>query len=154
MNANPKTFLLIAAKAESCDGLYISAETLAARRLRAGRWGLYAKTPHKSELRTGDQLIVYLAGEGERRFVASATVSEVDFKDQSNDADGDALTDLPVAILKLREVRNFKNHVSIIDIKDRLDFIPKSTTKWGCVLQRGLKRLSEADANTIMEASR
>lgn len=145
-------FLLIASKAESFDGNAIHSEEMAERRLSAGKWGLYANTPHKSEIAPGDDLIVYLAGRKGMRFTAFATAGQVDFKPRNYKADGDALTDPPVAVLDVLNVRPFRRSVAIHEIKDRLDFIPKGTLKWGCVLQRGLKRLTAEDAAKIAAA--
>ena len=143
-------FLLIASQAESIDGKRIMAESMARRRLDAGLWGLYANTPHKAEIKPGDILIVYLAGRGGMRFFASAVAGAVDFKARVYRGDGDALTDPPAAVLSLRSPRIFPNSLPIARVKERLEFVPKGNPKWGCVLQRGVKRISAADAALIL----
>lgn len=143
-------FLLIASQAETLDGERILAECMAKRRLDAKLWGLYANTPHKRDIKPGDTLIIYLAGRGGMRFFATAEAGEVSFKLRNYRGDGDALTDPPVAVLALRNSRIFKESVPIAKIKDRLTFIPKGHQKWGCVLQRGVKRISNSDADLIL----
>lgn len=143
-------FLLVASKAESLEGKYIPAETMARRRIDAGYWGLYANTPHKAEIKPGDTLIVYLAGPGGMRFFASALAGTVDFKARGYGGDGDALTDPPAAILPLVSPRVFPTSLPMARVKDRLEFVPKGNPKWGCVLQRGAKRISAADAALIL----
>ena len=143
-------FLLIASPAESVDGQRISSEVMARRRIEAGRWGLYANTPHKTEIRVGDTLIVYLAGPGGMRFFATAKAGSVDFKVRDFQADGDALTDPPAAILSLVSPRLFSSSLPMAKVKERLEFVPKGNLKWGCVLQRGVKRISDADASLIL----
>ncbi|WP_133059248.1 hypothetical protein [Burkholderia puraquae] len=144
-------FILIASKAELLDGGVIHAEELARRRLNAGKWGLYINTPHKAEIRPGDALIVYLAGPGGQRFIAAAEAGEVDFKDRSYQADGDALTNPPAAVLSLHSTEFFPIPLPIARVKDRLEFFPKNNPKWGCVFQRGVKRISVEDAMLILE---
>lgn len=147
-------FLLIASPAESVEGHRISSEAMARRRIEAGLWGLYANTPHKTEIREGDTLIVYLAGYGGMRFLATAYAGAVDFRARNFRADGDALTDPPAAVLSLVSPHLFSSPLPMARVKDRLEFIPKGNPKWGCVLQRGVKRISDADASLILsEAS-
>lgn len=143
-------FLLIASQAESLDGKRIPAERMARRRIEAGSWGLYANTPHKAEIKAGDTLIVYLAGPGGMRFFASAVAGTVDFKARGYAGDGYALTDPPAAVLPLVSATVFPESLPMARVKDRLEFVPKGNPKWGCVLQRGAKRISAADAALIL----
>ncbi|WP_409522348.1 hypothetical protein [Nitrincola sp. MINF-07-Sa-05] len=144
-------YLLVASTSESIDGKKIPAEEMARRRFEVGLWGLNANTPHKSEIKAGDDLIVYLAGIRGQAFVAIATAGNVYFNAVNYSADGDALSSPPAAVLELTDIRHFKRNVNIHEVKDRLGFIPKGTIKWGCVLQRGLKRLSQEDASLILQ---
>ena len=143
-------FLLVASQAESIEGKRIMAESMARRRLDAGLWSLYANTPHKAEIKPGDTLIVYLAGPGGMRFFASAVAGAVDFKARVYRVDGDALTDPPAAVLSLCSPRLFPVSLPMAMVKDRLEFVPKGNPKWGRVLQRGVKRISAADAALIL----
>lgn len=144
-------FLLIASPSESIDGTRIPAEAMAMRRIEAGYWGLYENTPYKKKIQPGDTLIVYLAGYGGRRFFASAEAGSIEFNPPRGFCvDGDALTDPPAAVISLVSTRIFSPSLPIIKIKEMLEFIPKGISKWGCVLQRGVKLVSDADASLIL----
>jgi hypothetical protein len=150
------TFLLIVNRCERFDGGFDSAITMARRRLEAGKWALYANTPHRGEMKAGDRVLVYLAGAEKeaRHFVAAATISGLDASARANlgyKADGpDALAEPPVAVLSLVDVHWLSAPVPIGSVKDDLDFVPKGTNKWGCVLQRGAKRIGEPDTERIL----
>ena len=146
-------FLLIASRSEDLHGKSITGEEMAKRRLEAKEWGFYANTPHKGKIKKGDQVIVYLAGPKDMHFFATATAGDIHQNTRSYTADGDALTDIPVAVLSLSDLFFFKKQTMIHEVKDALDFIPKATNKWGCVLQRGLKMISQKDAETILKYS-
>lgn len=150
LNAN---FILIASASESIDGEPISPFDMAHRRLSTNSWGLWSNTPHRNDIKAGDSVVVYVAGSAGKKFVASAIVESIGNNPKSYVGDGDALTDIPVKILNLKEVTWFKNEVSIVELKDKLDFIPKSTNKWGCVLQRGARKISPEDAGLILKNS-
>lgn len=146
-----QSFLLIASPTETFNGKIIPAEEMARRRLDAGMWGLYKNTPHKKHIKPGDELIIYLAGiKGGMRFIAAATAGEINFKVRKYEVDGDALTNVPTAVLEVQDIRVFSRDVAIHDIKERLGFIPKGTNRWGCVLQRGAKQLTTEDASLII----
>ncbi len=150
------TFLLIVNRCERFDGGFDSAITMARRRLEAGKWALYANTPHKAEMKAGDRVLIYLAGaeKESKHFVASATISGINssFRAcQDYSADGpDALAEPPDAVLSLADARWLSVPVPVGSVKDCLDFVPKGTNKWGCVLQRGAKRIGEPDAERIL----
>jgi hypothetical protein len=145
------TYILIANKAESLSGGYVSARELVERRLTANVWPLFQNTPHQNEVHLGDTLLVYLAGQRERRFVATATALRVESA-RDYKADGPrALTNAPFKQLRVSDVKWFEVPVPIAEVKDRLEFIPKGTPKWGCVLQRGMKKISKRDASLILE---
>jgi hypothetical protein len=146
-------FILIASASESIDGETISPIDMANRRLSTNSWGLWSNTPHRNDIKAGDSVLVYVAGAAGKKFVASAIVESVGNNPKSYIGDGDALSDIPVKILNLKEVTWFRNEVSILDLKNSLDFIPKNTNKWGCVLQRGARKISPKDAGLILKNS-
>lgn len=154
------TYLLIVNRVERFDGGYDSAITIARRRLAVGKWALYANTPHRAEMRVGDRVLIYLAGaeKGARHFVASASITALDESAkacQGYYADGpDTLVDPPFAVISLADIRWLDVPVPIRAVKDALDFVPKGTNKWGCVLQRGAKRIGDRDAERILDWGR
>lgn len=149
------SFLLITNRAEKIDGSWESAFNMANRRLNSHVWELYENTPHKKELKTGDLVIVYLAGpeKGAMSFIGQAEILKIDNSPRAcfdfERANQDTLTAPPVAIITLHQIKFYKTPIKIHEIKDSLDFIPKTTNKWGCVLQRGVKKLSAKDAHKI-----
>lgn len=147
-----KAYLLIASPSEDSEGNIVSALELAKRRLDAKMWGLWSHTPHQKEIQAGDLCIVYLAGAKGKQFVAYAHAEKVQPTSSKSHIDGNALTDFPSTVLHLRHVHWFEKPISISNLKDQLDFIPKHVIRWGCVLQRGVKRISSQDATTILKA--
>lgn len=144
------SYILVANKVDSAMGGYIPAREIVERRLAAGRWPLFKNTPHQREVKPGDQLLVYLAGDKERQFVALCTAGSVE-PARDFEADGeDALTNAPFQQLLLLETRWFRKSLPISSVKEQLNFVPKGTRKWGCVLQRGIKKISDADAKIIL----
>jgi hypothetical protein len=143
-------YILVASRAYSIDDEWIGSEEMARRRLEARQWGLYENTPHKSEISPGDTLLIYIAGARRMQFIASAEAGDVDFAAKSYEADGDALTNPPAAVLHLRSTNTFSQPLPISEIKDDLDFVPKNNPKWGAVLQRGAKKISATDAKVIL----
>lgn len=146
------SYLLIVNGTECINGKWKPALAMAQRRLLAGKWPLYKNTPHRNDMKTGDQVIVYLAGKDNeaKHFVATAIIGKIGAP-YRYDADGsDVLTEPPVVVLSLETVEWLCPPVPIGAIKNNLDFIPKGTNRWGCVLQRGAKRVSEEDTNRIL----
>jgi hypothetical protein len=107
-------------------------------------------------MKAGDRVLVYLAGveKEAKHFVAAAVISGLDASAracQGYKADGpDALAEPPVAVLSLVDVLWLNSPVPVVSVKGSLDFVPKGTNKWGCVLQRGAKRIGEPDAERIL----
>jgi hypothetical protein len=148
------SYILVANKVESADDGYIPALEIVQRRLGAGRWPLFKNTPHQKDVEAGDQALVYLAGHGEQRFVAVSIIMGVEHA-RGYEADGlDALTNAPFQQLRLADTAWLSQPVPITSIKEQLDFVPKGTRKWGCVLQRGMKRISDRDAAVIIDHAR
>jgi len=145
------TFLLVANAADAVSGARIPADVMVRRRLSAGQWPLYQNTPHQKEMSEGDSAIIYLAGPKQMKFAAIAKIERITSA-KNFIADGDdVLTASPVQMILLSEQRWFNEPVSIHAIMPQLNFVPKGTIKWGCVLQRGVKKISAADAKIILD---
>ncbi len=144
-------YILVANKVDSMAGGYIAAREIAQRRLAAGRWPLFKNTPHQKEVQSGDRLLIYLAGDKEGRFVAVSNVLGVE-GGRNYSADGsDALTNAAFQQLLVGAVEWLLRAVPIVEVKNQLSFVPKGTRKWGCVLQRGMKRISNDDSKIILD---
>ena len=119
------SYILVANKVDSVAGGYIPAREIVERRVAAGRWPLFKNTPHQREVRPGDDLIIYLAGNKERRFVALSTAG-VMRPGRTYEADGaDALTNAPFQQLLISDVKWLNRPVPISEVKDELMFVPK-----------------------------
>lgn len=147
-------FLLIASPSEDLDGTNVSALEMANRRLASKTWGLWTNTPHKKEIAPDDLFLIYIAGPKGKQFIATAHASKVTFGKHPYIGDGNALTDPPCAIIELENIKHFDHPVTMAAIKDKLDFIPKNVIRWGCVLQRGVKRISPSDADKILNEAK
>lgn len=145
-------YLLIVNDCWDDKGKKIPALMVARHRLEQGLWNLYPNTPHRKLLREGDGIIVYLAGqsEGGKTFIAKATVKGI-----TNDPRflRGLYGEPPIAAILLTDISTFQTCPKIADIKDELDFVPKHNPKWGCVMQRGVKRIEEKDFLRIMTAA-
>ena len=145
-------YVLVVNRTENVHGGWISARELATRRLAQKSWGLYERTTHRKRIAPQDKLLVYLAGAHQMVFFATATVESITHEGGGIVDGMDALTETPASTLKLTDIRLFKVLPKISDLKDRLQFIPKGTSKWGVALQGGLKRISKADYDLILLA--
>lgn len=146
-------YLLIANDCWDDAGKRIPAMKVALHRLERGLWGLYANTPHRKLLREGDVVLVYLAGQsaGGKTFFAKARVKGVTTEPRLLRG---LCGDPPISAIMLEDIDRFRNCPKIADIKDELDFVPKGNPKWGCVMQRGVKRIGEKDFSRIMAAAK
>lgn len=147
-----KYYLLIVNDCWDDKGKKVTAREVAIHRLERGLWNLYANTPHRKYIEAGDQVIIYLAGQSRegKTFLASAVVKGItdDYKSLKG-----LYGDPPIAAIMLGDINMFQTCPKISEIKDELDFVPKNNPKWGCVMQRGLKVISEEDYRRIIAAA-
>lgn len=140
-------FILVTSGADKVDGGRMYAAEIAQRRITACKWPLYKNTPHRKEVLPGDRFVIYLAGQGpeSQHFVASATMQGVT-TGNGYDADGqDVIITPPESVLILSDVFRFTKLIPIRLILNQLSFIPRNSTNWGVVMQRGCKKISEND---------
>jgi len=145
-------FLLIANQTDDSNGRLLQAFEVASRRLEAKLWGLYENTPHRKSLVPGDKAIIYLAGNGRlgKHFIATTSIHAITEDRKIFSKALSSLSTPPIAAIQFGDIHFFMKPVSIKAIKDKLEFISQNTTKWGCVLQRGVKSISTKDALTIV----
>lgn len=151
-----RNFILVCTDAISPDGVKVSAESLAERRLRAGRWPLYPKTPLQGRMTPGDRLLVYLGGArpGAQSFYAVATVALTEPVQRRKETalDGDDLSGHQPASswLLLRDILLLNPRVSVRELLPRLSFLPKTPNRWGAAFMSGVRTLSDADWAVIV----
>ena len=124
--------------------------------LNAGRWPLYLHTKHRSDFRPGDRVVIYVGGqqEGSKLFVASAEVVSYELVTAvarrnvaPNVAEGNQLA---VGWLQLGTVKEFSTPVPILELLDRLSFIPENRARWGVALVGGVRRIDDRDWDLIL----
>lgn len=149
-------FLFIANQQDDTHGKTISAFDVAKSRLELTMWGLYENTPHRKIIAVGDTILIYIAGTGKlgMHFIATASVKKIVENKKEFERALFNLTTPLVSAAALENIHFFETPVSIKKIKHNLDFIPQKTNKWGCVLQRGVKKISEKDFSTIVQFAR
>ena|SRR3989344_2445864 len=155
-NLNWGRYILVVNDAESIDGEILPSDTLAKRRFESNNWPLYQNTPHRKEIKPGDQCLVYLAGKriNSQHFVAVATVSSVnDAARVPTKVETDVMSVPPVSFVCFDKVTTFIQPVPIRDLLTKLSFIPHNANSWGCVMQRGCKRISEKDFHIVVSHS-
>lgn len=145
-------FLLIANAGDDNEGKPLDAIEIARARLNLKLWGLYENTPHRKTVQQGDKVIIYIAGTGKfgKHFVATAQVGMV-LNDKKLFMTLVNSYNPPFSALQLVNIAWFNDPLPIISVKTALDFIPQNTSKWGCVLQRGVKKISQKDFETILD---
>lgn len=149
----PSYFILIVSDTYGLSGKRYLASKLVEKRLERGIWGLYPSTPNRNVIQVGDQVLIYLGGNGPNRcsVIAAAKVGEIEnprtaiFVDppnvESNAAD---------RLLHLVEVQKIQP-VDIRALLDDLSFIPENRKKWGVALMGGCRKISLEDYRKIVD---
>jgi hypothetical protein len=151
-------YLLIASDAESATGGTADAKYVAEFRLRNGRWPLYENTPNRTQIRPGDECIIYLAGMGlaSQEFLAAAVVDRlVETHNRRITVDPpDVITSGPETVVEFRDIRYFSPRVPIRPLLRDLSFITKNLQKWGASVRGGCRLISRADVDRILQSAR
>jgi hypothetical protein len=148
-----ENYILVVNDCRNINNKIITAYDMTQRRLSQKQWPLYKNTPHQNTMKKGDNVIIYLAGTSKlsQHFVAYASVHSISVPNNYQ-ADGlDTINNPPAKIIIFQKIIILKESISIKDLLDDLEFLPKKTKKWGVVLQRGAKHISSIDANTIIK---
>ena len=104
----------------------------------------------------GDRVVIYVGGqqEGSKLFVASAEVVSCELVTAvarrnvaPNVAEGNQLA---VGWLQLGTVKEFSTPVPILELLDRLSFIPENRARWGVALVGGVRRIDDRDWDLIL----
>lgn len=116
-------------------------------------WLFTKNAPFMKKINKNDKFILYLAGSN-RKFFNSSFIIDGQIKKISN---SNLHNNFNKNILKffhyyvpIREINKFKNNVSILDIKNNLDFI-KDKTNYGLFLRQSVKKINEKDFNYILK---
>lgn len=136
-----------------------SALEVAKYRLGRREWGLARMTRHRTELRVGDKVLVYLTGHRDfsQHFVAKCTIGGSVKQIPSSlsklvDAPDRQGVSMPVYSVALADTQFLSNPVSIRDHLTKLNFIKQpESKKWGAYLQGGVIKITRDDYRLISE---
>ena len=103
------------------------------RRIEMEKWPIFRKTTYRQQVHESDKVVFYKAGEGNKKFLGTATVS--------SELKPEGKTDF---FLNLKEIDVWKKPKPIHQMLDKLDFI-KNKAHWGIYMQGGVTKLSEKD---------
>ncbi len=134
------------------------ARDVLATRVADGVWPLNRRTPHQAALSRGDRIVFYAAkaGGGDiMSFIARGIVGGSRVPSTRHDPDRptwlgiqpNQLYDVPVV-----DVEWFPSPSPARGLIERLGFV-KNPDAWGSYFQGGIRRLSEGDYETIVEAA-
>ena len=131
----------------------MSAATIGERLIAAGFWAFTESSKVWRRICVGDNILIYLAGPRNRRFIASAIADSVAQEVTKDEAA--VLKDLGLVFLsravRLRNIRQFQSPVAIRPLVSHLDFITEKKN-YGLHLRLPVVRMSEKDFNTVLRA--
>jgi len=107
------------------------------RRIEMEKWPIFRKTTYRQQVHESDKVVFYKAGEGNKKFLGTSTVS--------SELKPEGKTDF---FLNLKEIDVWKKSKPIRHMLDKLDFI-KNKVQWGIYMQGGVRKLSEKDYELI-----
>jgi len=105
------------------------------RRLKAKKWPFYERTRFAENVKAGDRIVFYEAGEGKHRFIGVATAKGVSLEQMH---------------ISLDSIERWSKPVEIKKIYDKLKIIRK-TRHYGAYLAGGVKKLAEEDYDLIVK---
>lgn len=150
-------YILLATDTADVEDKYIYARQIVGHRLHRRLWPLYQRTRYRGKITAGDRCLIYVGGRGPdaQCLVASAVVNSVDSDPTDLSIDpSDIVNDVPATVLKLSDIIEFPQPVSMRALLDVLRFIPSNKKKWGAVLQGGCLKISDGDFETITSIDR
>lgn len=143
----PQFFLLIKTPGYNSKGFRASGFECASALLQAACWPLFQRTPNRTRIQPGDRVAILATGDAKGRMILGmARVRATEEWKPAMHVDTPILLDggIPATMLWLDQVRDFKPPILFDSVKEDLSFVPKKL-KWGTVLARGARCISEAD---------
>ena len=151
-------FLLITSDSEDWSGGFIPSEVRIETRLREKKWPLYINTRNKKLIKTGDLCLFYAGGNRSPqsgRILFKATVDSIkSWRSEVGSLDAlNAASQNPASYVSLSNVYEYQNKLVLKDLLGQLSFCPKNMTKWGAVLQGGMRKIEKRDFDLIEQLS-
>lgn len=106
-------------------------------RIKCGQWPIYSKTHHRNEVRSGDDVIFYLAGKPNKKIIGKAVLSS------NLTSDGSEYS------LSISNIEIWKQPIPMKELVASLGFI-KNKSNWGMHLQGGIIPLPRDDYEKIL----
>lgn len=148
----PRFYMLIVNDTETVEGGRKSAYQIAKQRLKEGFWPLFKRTPHRGVIRSGDKVVVYIAGSGEAAqcFVAVAEIEEVLAMPGRIRKESELLSEPAASWIRFSNYQQFERPISIRDLIGQLSFVRDAGIRWGWAIQKGCKAVEVDDMQLIM----
>lgn len=139
-------YLLTKREGFNAGGRMISARQCATALLDVGVWPLWEHTRNRAAIRAGDQVAIYLAGDGSSQIMATAEVLKVGQWDRKMAATYPLMLDgTPVSVLHLHGVNVLEKSIPVRQCLNDLSFIRKGVVKWGVAFMGGCRALTQRD---------
>lgn len=147
-----ETYIFVVGDSLGINDKNVSSDYIATYRLEKRAWPLYRHTRNRAAIKTGDEVIIYLAGRmhGSQSFIASAVIDDI-CNDVSSCRDNEKLlSEPPYQCLKLRKIKYY-HYVSVRPFLDKLSFV-KDKSRWGMYFQGGTRKISKHDRDLIFHS--
>lgn len=132
------------------DGHILTGDQIFRQRMADEFWGLGEKTPNRSSLRKGDQVVFY-TGFPSKIFVGTAILGSDSYRltqeEQDRVSHGEKFYKAEYGV-RLEQTQVWSNPRSIESMLSHLKFI-ENKEFWGTYLQGGVRQISEEDFRTI-----
>jgi hypothetical protein len=148
-----QSYLLVTSGLEGLSGEVLSAVEVANNRLEKQEWAIYSRTKFKDKILTGDSVFIYVGHTSQKhdayRYSIIAKADIVSIRQDRRMGNWfemeNYFVDMPHKILKLGNIKRFKNPFSIKSNLRKLDLVNGTTSNWGAYMQGGCKRLTAKD---------
>lgn len=126
----------------------VDAFAAAKRLLEVGFWPIWANTPGRVVVDTGDRVCVYLSGVSS--VIATARIAKIEpWSREFSAAYPLVLGGVPEHVLSLTDVQYLERHVSVGRTIERLDCVGKNKRKWGTAFVGGMRTLTVHDYQVL-----
>lgn len=111
------------------------------RRLKEKKWPIGRTTHFRDSFEKGDRVVIYLAREGNMKFIGNFELQSSLISDPNQD------------YVQMGEVNTFKKPLPIKDMINKLSFI-KNKKHWGLHVSSGVIRIPQTDYDLIIKRGR
>lgn len=154
MKSSKTRYLLVKKSSFSTSGALLDARESAMSLLGAGIWPLFENTRCRKMVTKGQQVLIYLGGEGKGNqcVIASAVIdSVVPWSEHIHKKVYPLILDgTPSIVMNLSSICLFDSPIGVKPLVPQLSFVPKTNyKKWGAALVGGVLALSDNDFSLL-----